>query len=305
MKYTVQSQSSLFDALVGLFPESSKTTVRSWLKEGRVLLNERVVKLGSKPVTAGDQITFAAKQRTTRNGGIRIYYEDRHLVVIEKPARLLTVSTAFEKEETAHALLKEHYRTQEVYVVHRLDQDTAGVMLFARSEEARDKLKSMFEAHALQRVYIALVEGVLKKGVAGTWSSYLYEDGNYFVHTTEDPSRGVHAVTHYEVLQAYPSCSLLQLVLETGRKNQIRVHCQAAGHSVVGDKKYGASGRLTSRLCLHAHSLAFAHPITEQKMHFVSPLPDLFKRISVKKLTFYTTHHAAPTSKTRRRSPTS
>jgi 23S rRNA pseudouridine1911/1915/1917 synthase len=276
MKYTAKKKLLLLEALAELSPESSKTTLRSWLKEQRVLVDGQLAKLPQTVVEIGQEVSLRARHRFIK-GDIRLYYEDAHLVVIEKPAGLLSVSTAFELETTAHALLKEHYRTPRVYVVHRIDQDTSGVMLFARSEEARDRLKATFEKHDIERGYLALVEGKVLVP-KGTWSSYLYEDDRYVVHTTEDPTKGRLATTHFAVESTFSHDTLLRLKLETGRKNQIRVHCKEAGHPIVGDKKYGATRNPYKGLCLHAYLLGFNHPMTGKAMRFEAPLPQWIPR---------------------------
>lgn len=275
MKYIAVSDLNLLDTLSLVSPESSKTTLRSWLKDGRVTVNGVIIKIASSPVLIGQEIVVGGKPRFIE-GGIRIYHEDSHLVVIDKPAGLLSVATDYEKEKTAHSILKDHYRPKRVFVIHRLDQDTSGVMLFAFTEEARDKLKAIFEAHDIERVYFAIVEGQVKER-SGTWQSYLYEDDFYVVHSTPDPDRGQIAITHYTVISSTKRCTALKLKLETGRKNQIRVHCQDFGHSILGDKKYGASSNPLKRLALHAHVLAFTHPITNKPLRFESAIPTDFQ----------------------------
>lgn len=277
MKYTTEENQSLLEALAKLSPESSQTTRRSWLKDGRITVDGEVVRVGSTPVRKGQTVVLGAKSRVI-GGNIRIIYEDKHFVIIDKPEGMLSVSTAFEKKETAHALLKEKYRPQRVHVVHRLDQDTSGVMLFALTEEARDQMKKLFEKHEIERAYTAIVEGVMEQE-KGIWECYLYEDGNYVVHPTDDEENGELAITHYAVKGRNRRHTQLELKLETGKKNQIRVHCQMAGHPIVGDKKYGAKSSHSKRLCLHAHLLAFVHPVTHKKVRFESPLPETFDRI--------------------------
>jgi len=280
MKLTIEHDTTLLEALALLAPGSSKTAMRSWLKEGRVFVDGDTQKIASSPIAKGQIISLGAKLKRTDEGEITILYEDKHIVVINKPVGMLSVSTAFEKGNTAHGFLKKNYKPKKVFVVHRLDQDTSGVMLFALTEDAYLELKKMFEKHDLERAYTAIIEGKLDQS-AGTWKSYLYEDGNYVVHETDDPLKGKLAVTHYTVLKSSSKFSLLHLRLETGKKNQIRVHCQSAGHSIVGDKKYGATSNSLKRLCLHAHYLSFMHPITGQKMRFEAPLPEEFKRLDV------------------------
>jgi 23S rRNA pseudouridine1911/1915/1917 synthase len=275
MKYTVLQEQNILDALALMSPEASKTTFRSWIKEERVSVDNEVVTTSKHVVTKGQVILLGARKKYA-SGGIKIIYEDRDIVVIEKPAGLLTVATAFEKEETVHGFLKNHYFPCKVHVVHRLDQDTSGVMLFALSIRAYEKLKEIFEKHDIERCYTAIVEGKMVEE-RGTWESQLVEDDNYVVHSTSPSNKeGRLAVTHYEVEQSYKRFSWLTLTLETGRKNQIRVQARDAGHPVVGDKKYGAQANPLNRLCLHAHLLAFEHPITKKKMRFESPIPSSF-----------------------------
>lgn len=277
MKLQLEKDLILLEALAVLSPDSSKTTLRSWLKDGRVCVDGLVEKVGSKLIKRHQTVTVGAKPPPTIDG-LRILYEDSHLIVIEKPSGLLSVAAAFEKGRTAHAILKNHYRPRKVYVVHRLDQDTSGVMLFAFSEKAYEKLKKTFEEHDIVREYMAVLEGCLPDN-EGTWESYLYEDDNYVVHETLDPNRGRLAITHFEVLKKNKFYSLVKFTLETGRKNQIRVQCKAAGHSVVGDLKYGAMNNLLRRLGLHAQKIAFTHPITGKEMQFESPLPKEYGKL--------------------------
>lgn len=277
MKYTASAPLPLLEALVLLCPSSSKTTLRSWVKEGRVTIDGDTAANANVVIEKGQTVSVGHRKRFLP-GGITILYEDSDLVVIDKPAGLLSVATAFDKSQTAHAILKSHYRSRKVQVVHRLDQETSGVMLFAFSDAAFEKLKKDFEVHAIRRSYSAIVEGTLSPQ-SGTWKTLLYEDGNYVVHVTEDPTKGKEAITHYVVKSQNKRYSWLEVTLETGRKNQIRVHCQAAGHPIAGDKKYGASAQPIKRLCLHAHLLAFTHPVSHKAMEFISPPPDDFYKV--------------------------
>lgn len=277
MKYTASSDIPILEALTQLSPQSSKNTLRSWIKEGRVQLDGVTLKNSSILVLKNQHITIAQRKKIVRHS-LPILYEDKDLVVINKPSGLLSVSTAFEKGETAHAILKGHYHPKKIFVVHRLDQDTSGVMVFALNQEACDRLKDLFEVHKIERAYTAIVEGQLLVP-KGTWQSYQVEDSQYRVHETEDETQGRIAITHFQVLASTKHYSRLELKLETGRKNQIRVHCQSAGHSVVGDKKYGAQTNPVKRLCLHAHLLAFQHPFSKKNLRFESDVPAEFYRL--------------------------
>lgn len=279
MRLTAQTDDSVLNILALLAPESSKSTLRSWIKEGRVFINSVPATRSDQLVQKGQVVSLGTKNRYADEGKtLKILYEDRHLVVIDKPGGLLSVATAFQKADTAHALIKAHYHPKKIYVIHRIDQDTSGVMLFGLSEEGYQGLKDLFEVHDIERTYCAVVEG-RPDYPCGTWSSYLYEDAAYMVHSTDDPDLGKLATTHFTLDASTGRYSRLTLVLETGRKNQIRVHCSDAGHPIVGDKKYGATANPVKRLCLHAASLGFVHPVTGKQMHFTSPLPEDFYRL--------------------------
>lgn len=277
MQAIAEKDGPLFELLVAMAPGSSKTTVRSWLKEGRITVDGQVVKLGNTIVAKGQKVALGAKSSPLISG-VRIIFEDRHFVVIDKPKGMLSVATDFERSDTAHGLLKAHYHPRKVFVVHRLDQDTSGVMLFALSQQGYEGLKALFETHDIERSYCAIVEGQVRP-LAGTWRSYLYEDSQYVVHSTQDPNEGVLAITHYNTINSTSRFTRLELKLETGKKNQIRVHCSDAGYPVVGDKKYGAICDPLHRLCLHAQLLAFSHPITEKVMRFTSSPPTSFNQL--------------------------
>lgn len=277
MKYTVPHEMNVLEALTLMAPTSSKNTLKSWIKEGRILIDGHVGRTHQVKLVQGQEVSIGPRKKFLSEG-IEIIYEDSDLVVIDKPSGLLSVSTAFEKGDTALALLKKHYHPRRVFVVHRLDQDTSGVMVFAFNEKTTQGLKSLFAAHDIERSYTALVEGKMESK-EGTWDSYLFEDKNYYVHETDEEGGGERAITHYKTIKSTPRVSRLSLVLETGRKNQIRVHCQAAGHSIVGDKKYGAKSNPLKRLGLHATHLAFKHPTTKKMLAFDSPIPQEFFRL--------------------------
>jgi 23S rRNA pseudouridine1911/1915/1917 synthase len=277
MKHTLSQDQSLFEAISALSPDSSKSTIRSWLKDGRIAVDGQICKIGSTLLNKGQTLELI-KKKIMIEEDIEILYQDNHLVVIVKPEGLLSVSTDYEKERTAHKILKRQLHPKKVEVVHRLDQDTSGVMLFALDQRTQELLKDIFEKHAIDRQYTAIVEGRLTD-IKGTWSSYLSEDDNYFVHSYSNPEKGKLAVTHFEVTGKSKKYTRLNLKLETGKKNQIRVHCSEAGHPVAGDAKYGAVTNPASRLCLHATTLGFTHPIKKKKMKFSARIPKSFDSI--------------------------
>ena len=233
----------------------------------------------SQQVEAQQRQFYAKISEQNRQEGIKILYEDRYLVVLDKPDELLSVATLTQDERTVHTILKKRLG-KPVFAVHRLDRDTSGLMMFAYTAEAQFELKKQFETHSVSRHYVALVEGRLTEK-QGTWKSYLVEDGNYRVHTAQPEQEGAQlAITHYEVLGEKPTFSFLRFMLETGRKNQIRVHCEAAGHPILGDRKYGARTNPYNRLCLHAYELHFMHPFLKKNLSFKSPLPAPFQHFT-------------------------
>lgn len=277
MKYTALNDIPLLDSLAILSPKSSKNTLKGWIDEGRVSIDGVVADKTQKTLKKGETVTIGNKVLFLP-GDLKILYQDEHLVAINKPEGLLSVATDYEKGDTAHGILKRHFKGAHVHVVHRLDQETSGVMLFALSEIGRDMLKDLFEKHDLYREYIAIVDGHLDPK-EGEWRSYLTEDAVYKVHSSQDPTKGQLAITHYTVEGASKRFSRLRLVLETGKKNQIRVHCQEAKVPVMGDKKYGSKVNPIGRLALHAHRLELIHPITGKKLAFHVPPPSEFLKI--------------------------
>lgn len=273
MKLKAAQSGSLLEILSALFPESSKRALRLWVKTGRITLGGQPVLNVNHLLSEGDLFNFEDKVKSTEEG-IQIIYEDRDLVVIQKPAGVLSVATVFEKAETVHDILKRRYYRQRVFPVHRLDRETSGVMVFAYSAAAREGLKEQFQLHTIEREYLALVEGDMqeKKGI---WESFLKEDANYYVSSHP---KGKKAVTHFEVIKNGPTYSALKLRLQTGRKNQVRVHASEAGYPIVGDLKYGANLNPVNRLGLHAHYLAFIHPVTKKRLAFKSPVPPPLKK---------------------------
>ncbi|MBB64338.1 MAG: RNA pseudouridine synthase [Waddliaceae bacterium] len=276
MEKYIEKSGLLLDHLQELYPDSSKNTLRQWIQQGRVWINQEQAKKNCL-VENGQTVSIKSKERAVQKG-LTIHYEDQHIIVVEKKAGLLSVATAFEKEETVFDILKRRFRPKQVYVIHRLDRETSGILIFAKSEPAFRKLKDLFKEHDLEREYFAVVDGH-PESPKGTWESYLKEDKNYFVQSVTPQKGAQRAITHYTELQRQGKHSLLRVRLETGRKNQVRVHCADAGMPIVGDSKYGYKGTFKKRLCLHATRLALKHPITGKWMSFTSPYPEAFQSL--------------------------
>jgi 23S rRNA pseudouridine1911/1915/1917 synthase len=217
-----------------------------------------------------------------KSGGIPIIYEDRYFIAVDKPVKLLTVSTGRSTDETLYRLINNYFRVihrrEHVFIVHRLDRDTSGIIVFAKSERDKNNLQDSWQTLVEKKVYTAVVEGRLTEKTREI-RSFLAENKAFKVYSTDDESIGKEAITHVECIKSGRKYSLLKILIETGRKNQIRVHLSDIGHPVVGDKKYGSSVNPLRRLCLHATELSFIHPVTKQKIALVSPPPVSFERL--------------------------
>lgn len=268
---------TIIQYLTGKYPDSSLNRLKSWIKQGRVMIDSRLA-LNPKEVFTEKQHVRLLPPIKFLSNGVKVLYSDQHIVAIEKPKGLLSVKTKFETEKTAHAVLKKELRYGHVLAVHRLDQDTSGVMIFALSKRVQELLKKEFEKHHIKRSYAAIVRGFIDP-VDGTLTNYLFEDKNYFVHVTENKKAAQLAISHYKTVGISKKFSWLDMQLETGKKNQLRVQLSYIGHPIVGDKKYGSEDNPLRRLCLHAYQLAFKHPITKKKMVFISPIPESFYRL--------------------------
>jgi 23S rRNA pseudouridine1911/1915/1917 synthase len=284
MRSTVDTPRELLEQLVTLHPGASRTTLRQMLAAGRVRVNGAVEKNARRTLQGGDIVDVAP--RTSSHllpSELSILHEDDQLIVVVKDAGLLTVSTEAEREKTAQSYLNGYLRRrgfrERIHVVHRLDRDTSGVLVFAKDFPTREKLKDLFSRHAIDRVYSAIVEGSVAQN-AGTFRSHLREDPSTLsVSSIDDPEGGKLAVTHYSVLRRGARYSFVEVTLETGRKNQIRVHFSEAGHPIAGDRRYGAKSDPIGRLALHAELLGFVHPVTGKKMVFRAPVPDSFRSL--------------------------
>lgn len=284
MKYLIPKRMQALQALRHLFPASSRRTLQHWLKGGRFLIDEQPLEKDNMWLEEGQTLSAQEKFSAPIKSKLNILFCDRSIVAIDKPAGLLSVPLDHPSSKIhALKLLREHFQTDQIFAVHRLDRETSGVMIFARGKESQEKLKDLFEKHALQREYIAVVEGILAED-RGTWRCKLRELPNYDVEAVdcsdlEVAQEGREAITHFEILHRSAKYSYLRLCLETGRKHQIRIHCKMAGTPVLGDKRYGSAENPLKRLALHARLLSFIHPFTKKKLLFTSPLPPAFKKL--------------------------
>ena len=286
MRYTVPAPITLGDCLAQLFREASGRTRKQMLAGGRVRVNGVPVRLPSSMLEAGDVLEIGAKvaPASAVPAGLRIVHEDREVIVADKPAGLLTIANEHERRRTAYAYLMSHARARRppgrVFIVHRLDRLASGLLVFATTPDAKEALQGQFRAHTTERTYLAVVEGTMARG-EGTIRTRVLDVEPGPVRETRDPARGRPAVTHWRVLRGGVGHTLLEIRLETGRRNQIRVHLAGLGHPIAGDPMYGSETDPFRRLALHAHVLAFDHPRSGERLRFVSPAPATFSRLRV------------------------
>lgn len=281
---TANENSLLLDFLLKNMREKSRNSVKSLLKHGQIVVNGKTVTRYDYPLKSGDKIIVGSHRSIVEKNipQLRILYEDDDIIVIDKEAGLLTITTGSGIDTTAVSLLKDYVQKQspynKIYTVHRLDQLTSGILVFAKNSEAQHRLRDNWRDMVTKRTYVAVVEGKMDEP-EGKISSWLTENKkNYMMYSSSVDNGGKLAITKYKVLQTTDKFSLLELELETGRKNQIRIHLKDLGHPIVGDRKYGSSTSI-GRIALHARVLEFYHPTSGEIMHFETPVPKLFMRL--------------------------
>ena len=307
--YQVSQDAFLLEYLFQLFPGQSRTGVKNMLSKGRILVNGESRTAFDLPLKKGDRITVLSKgisiARATRNdarsevekAGVQILFEDENYIVVDKPSGMLTVATGKEKK-TLYALLNAYIKvnarmqrkedllsgrepdrsTAKIWIVHRLDRGTSGVLVFAKNERAKDILQSKWKDLVAERKYIAWLEGKLEKerGAIQSWLAENPKSLKMVSYDQEVPGSQL-AITHYRVLSYSRHYTQVEFSLQTGRKNQIRVHAASLEHPVAGDEKYGAQTDPVKRLALHAETLVFCNPFSGKTVRCTSPLPACFE----------------------------
>ena len=269
---------------------TSRTTAKQWLQHRLVSVNGVVRSQFDHALQIGDKVCVRKGQGAAElhHPKLRLVYEDDSLIVVEKKQGLLSVpSVAGSTETTAYSILRAYMKKQNpragVFVVHRLDRETSGLLVFAKTADLQHYMREYWRQIVTRRTYIAVAEGIPEKKEGRIQSWFTEDKRNAVVYSSPVDDGGDLAITNYKVLKESPATaentfSLIELHLETGRTNQIRVHLASIGHPVVGDRKYGHGNQLSpaDRLCLHARVLEFIHPVTEQVLHFETPIPKSF-----------------------------
>lgn len=275
-------------AFLGIhFAGKSRSALKSMLSNKLVCVNGKPVTQFNHRLEVGDAITINSGKMSyeLKHPKVKIIFEDDYLLVIEKSEGLLAVATDEKKEETtAFSILSNYLKKRDprnrLFVVHRIDRETSGLIMYAKTKEVQLKLQDSWHENIDERVYIALVEGLVEKQ-EDTIVSYLRESRAYKIHSSHTKTDGVEAITHYRVMRKSAHYTMLKVELETGRKNQIRVHMQEIGHPIIGDKKYGAGISPIGRVGLHARVLAFKHPITKEPLRFETAIPRKFNALII------------------------
>lgn len=277
----VSIESTLFEILSSNLRDISNKKIKSYLKYKMVEVDGIITTNGSTIVKPGSLVIIYFTKKILPVYDLRIIYEDKDLIAIDKPSGLLSISNSKEKELTAFRLVSDYVKTQnknsKIFVVHRLDQGTSGVLLFSKNLKLKEKLQKNWGDLVLKREYVAVLEG--ETPPRGTIKNYLTMNHFQIVHSTKDTEKGHFAITHYKTIKYKNKRSLVEVNIDTGRRNQIRAHMSEAGNPVVGDKKYGAKTNPINRIALHASKLYLIDPRTSQVLEFKSPVPKELKRL--------------------------
>jgi len=268
-----------------LYQEMGKNNkVKSYLQHQLVKVNGEVITQYNFVLKQGDKIEISkdTSEDEKRFRDFSIVYEDDDIIVIDKKEGLLSISTAKENKRTAYRMLSEYVKKEDssnlIFIIHRLDRETSGLMMFAKNEETKNIMQDEWHDRVSERAYLALVPGKPEPW-SGSITSYLYESKALIVYSTQNPEAGQLATTHYKIVKGKKDYTLLRVWLDTGRKNQIRVHMKDIGHSIVGDKKYGSKIDPIGRLGLHAWILNFKHPTTGEELKFKTAIPKKFNKV--------------------------
>lgn len=281
LTFKVKEQNELMKFLIENLPNKNRNNIKSLLKNKQVLVDGAAISQFNHPLNPGQEVMITESRFSDKDmKGIKVVYEDEYLIAVEKASGILSIATDKEREKTAYNIVKNYVKSrnplEKLFIVHRLDRETSGVMIFAKTEEMQQILQTNWQKMVLERTYVAVVEGKVEKN-NDTIVSYLKENSAFVTFSSDKEIEGSKkAITHYTVLKRSKGFSLVEANIETGRKNQIRVHMQSLGHSVVGDKKYGATTNPLGRLGLHAKSIIFKHPKTGKILSFQTGIPAKF-----------------------------
>ena len=273
MKYFVNGNYLLFDYLRNNIDGKSKNNIKSLLKNEVVFVNGKIVTKYNYVLCDGDVVEINKKKA---NNNINIIYEDNDIIVIDKPSKILTISNKNEKVNTLYRMVSDYLKKEhkKVFIIHRLDFDTSGIIMFAKSQRVQKLYQDNWNDLAKIREYTAIVDGITAN--KGHIESYLKQTKTLLVYSSKD---GLFAITDYEKIGGNSKYSMLKILISTGRRNQIRCHMADIGHPILGDYRYKCKINPIDRLCLHANRLEIINPITKELMVFNSNIPKEFNSI--------------------------
>lgn len=279
--FTSSCDTSLFEFLRANLTSKSRNNIKTLMKNGFCAVDGKIQTQFDAPVKKGQTVTVSGENAMRHSLPFRILYEDEKIVVIDKPAGLLSVANEKEKERTAYRILSDYVKSADrrakIFIVHRLDRDTSGILLFAKDAGTKAAFQENWDSLVIRRGYTAVCEGT-PAAESGVLTSYLRESTGHMVYSTDSKKHSQKAITKYSVIKSNGSFSLLDIEIETGRKNQIRVQLSEFGHPVAGDKKYGAETNPLKRLALHASVLELKTPYGKS-LKFISKAPESFRAI--------------------------
>ncbi len=285
-EYTIQNDTTLLESLFQHFKGESRTTVKSYLRNRQVSINNMTSTQFDHELKSGDVVKISSERtkESLKHPLIRVVYEDDNIIVVNKNSGLLSIATDKETQKTAYNIIREYLRREDpsakIFIIHRLDRETSGLMLFAKDERTKLIMQRNWNESVLERKYLAVTNGVIEQE-EGVISTYLTESKALKVYATIK-EQGKIARTKFRVLKTNQrrELTLLELQLDTGRKNQIRAHLEYVGHPIIGDKKYGATKPSPiERVALHAQTIVFIHPVTGKEMKFETSIPTSFLKL--------------------------
>jgi 23S rRNA pseudouridine1911/1915/1917 synthase len=290
--FTVKEEAPLLEYLLKHLQGYKRTTLKSLLRFGAISINGSTTTLFNAPLHVGDKVeiqSVKSSKKVPASYPFKVVFEDDSIIVIDKQAGFFTIATSKVETTTIFYKLNEYIRSKstsrekQLFIVHRLDKEVSGLLVFAKNYAAKEYLQTHWKE--AEKRYLAIVEGVPEKKT-GTLASYLSENQFLKVYSGPKSAGAKYSVTHYKVVEEGYDCALLEIILETGRKHQIRVHLSDFGHPIFGDQKYGASEKVLKdrnnpyrRLALHAYQLSIPHPVTKEQLSFKSELPANLRQI--------------------------
>lgn len=282
--FTVVEEGELLPFLIANLKDKTRNKIKGMLTHKQFKVNNDITTKHNHFLKSGDKVivNWDAPHRKQSYEGVKIIFEDDDVIVINKRSGLLSIGSTKEKRQTAYRIVTQHIQQENpvarLFVIHRLDREASGLMVFAKNRAAQLELKNSWQTTFNKNMYLAIVEGTIEEDEK-TIKSFLRESKALIVHSSNNPKDGKEAITKYSVVKKNEYYTLLEAWLHTERKNQLRVHLQSIKHPVIGDKKYGAKQNPLNRTALHLRKLFFIHPVTNEELNFETKVPEDFLKV--------------------------